>query len=190
DRGALAARLRRSTAGGRARDARWALLLLDVDRFREVNDTFGHHNGDKLLREIASRVSGMLGEGDVVARLGGDEFAVLWEVEDEAGVLAFAAQMLDALRRPVAIEDMTLCVDVSIGVVFVPDTGDDLDELLARADVAMYVAKTTHSGCELYDMHRDQSSVGRTAMAGELRRALGGRELIVQYQPRVELSTG
>ena len=155
-----------------------------------MNDTFGHHNGDKLLREIGTRVSGMLGERDVVARLGGDEFAVLWEVEDEAGLLAFAARVLGELRRPVAIEDMTLCVDASIGVVFVTDNGDDLDELLARADVAMYVAKTTHSGCELYDTHRDQSSVGRTAMAGELRRALEGRELIVHYQPKVELATG
>ena len=109
---------------------------------------------------------------------------------DEAGLLAFAARVLGELRRPVAIEDMTLCVDASIGVVFVTDNGDDLDDLLARADVAMYVAKTTHSGCELYDMHRDQSSVGRTAMAGELRRALEGRELIVHYQPKVELATG
>jgi len=191
NRASLAERLRQSIAAGRARDARWALLLLDVDRFREVNDTFGHHNGDKLLREIGSRVSGMLGERDVVARLGGDEFAVLWEVEDEAGLLEFAGRVLAELRRPVAIEDMTLCVDASIGVVFVTDDGDDdLDDLLARADVAMYVAKTTHSGCELYDTHRDQSSVGRTAMAGELRRALEGRELIVHYQPKVELATG
>jgi diguanylate cyclase (GGDEF)-like protein/PAS domain S-box-containing protein len=190
NRASLTERLRQSIAGGRARGAQWALLLLDVDRFREVNDTFGHHNGDKLLREIGSRVSAMLGERDVVARLGGDEFAVLWEVEDEAGLLAFAARVLDELRRPVAIEDMTLCIDASIGVVLVTDSGDDLDDLLARADVAMYVAKTTHSGCELYDMHRDQSSVGRTAMAGELRRALEGRELIVHYQPKVELATG
>ncbi|TML92045.1 MAG: EAL domain-containing protein [Actinobacteria bacterium] len=190
NRASLAERLRQSIAWGRARDAQWALLLLDVDRFREVNDTFGHHNGDKLLREIGARVSGMLGERDVVARLGGDEFAVLWEVEDEAGVLAFAARVLDELRRPVAVEGMTLCVDASIGVVFVSDNDDDLDDLLARADVAMYVAKTTHSGCELYDMNRDQSSVGRTAMAGELRRALDGRELIVHYQPKVELATG
>ena len=111
-------------------------------------------------------------------------------MEDEAGVLAFAARVLDELRRPVAVEGMTLCVDASIGVVFVSDNDDDLDDLLARADVAMYVAKTTHSGCELYDMNRDQSSVGRTAMAGELRRALDGRELIVHYQPKVELATG
>jgi diguanylate cyclase (GGDEF)-like protein/PAS domain S-box-containing protein len=190
NRASLAERLRQCLTAGRARDARWALLLLDVDRFREVNDTFGHNNGDKLLREIGSRVSAMLGEGDVVARLGGDEFAVLWEVADDAGALAFAGRVLDALRRPVAIEDMTLCVDASIGIVFVPDSGADIDELLARADVAMYVAKSAHSGCELYDMERDQSSVGRMAMAGELRRALEGRELIVHYQPKVDLVTG
>jgi diguanylate cyclase (GGDEF)-like protein/PAS domain S-box-containing protein len=190
NRASLAERLPQALAAGRARDARWALLLLDVDRFREVNDTFGHHNGDKLLREIGSRVRDMLGKDDVVARLGGDEFAVLWDVEDEAGALAFAARVLEALRRPVAIEDMTLCVDASIGVVLVPDNGDDLEELLARADVAMYVAKLAHSGCELYDTDRDKSTVGRTAMAGELRRALEGRELIVHYQPKVELATG
>jgi diguanylate cyclase (GGDEF)-like protein/PAS domain S-box-containing protein len=190
NRVSLAERLRQSVASGRAHDAQWALLLLDVDRFREVNDTFGHHNGDKLLREIGSRVSGMLGEGDAVARLGGDEFAVLREVDDEAGALAFAARVLDALRRPVAIEDMTMCVDASIGVVLLADDVDELDELLARADAAMYVAKVAHSGCELYDMDRDQSSVGRMAMAGELRRALEGRELTVHYQPKIELATG
>ena len=141
--------------------ARWALLLLDVDRFREVNDTFGHHNGDKLLREVGARLSGMLGEARCRGPAG-------WRrVRDPARErrgrgrpLAFAARVLDALRRPVAIEDMTLCVDASIGVVLVPDNGDDLDDLLARADVAMYVAKAAHSGCELYDMDRDQSSVG------------------------------
>ena len=170
----LAERLPQSLAGGRARDARWALLLLDVDRFREVNDTFGHHNGDKLLREIGARVSGMLGEGDVVARLGGDEFAVLWEVRGRGRPLAFAAGVLEALRRPVAIEDMTLCVDASIGVVLVPDNGDDLDELLARADVAMYVAKPAHSGCELYDTDRDQSTAG----ARPWRASCGGRSTV------------
>jgi diguanylate cyclase (GGDEF)-like protein/PAS domain S-box-containing protein len=190
NRVSLGERVRQSLDSGRSRDARWALVLFDLDGFREVNDTFGHQHGDKLLHAVGVRVSKLLRDGDVVARLGGDEFVVFGEVDDTSGALVVAARVLDALRQPFVIEGVELCVDASLGVVCAPEHGDHLDGLLVRADVAMYVAKSAHSGFELYDIDRDRSSVGRLAMAGELRRAIDGHELTLHYQPKVELATG
>ena len=168
-----------------------ALMILDLDRFKEVNDTLGHHNGDLLLQEIGARLRGGLRESDSVARLGGDEFGLLLpNVADGAEALMLGERVRAVLRRPFTLEGVTLDVEASIGIAIYPEHGDDVDSLLQRADVAMYLAKEDRSGCELYASDRDEYSPHRLALAAELRRALDEKELVLHYQPKADLSDG
>ena len=128
-----------------------ALLLLDLDKFKEVNDALGHHAGDQLLVEVATRMRDHRRPGDVVARLGGDEFAILLEHADRTQALVIASRLCDALAEPVAAAGEELTPGVSIGIAVFPDDGEDLSALLRKADVAMYQAKVTGGGCRLYD---------------------------------------
>jgi diguanylate cyclase (GGDEF)-like protein len=165
------------------------LMILDLDRFKEVNDTLGHHNGDVLLQEIGDRLREGLRDSDSVARLGGDEFGVLLpHVCDGAEALLLAERVRTVLRRPFTLEGVTLDLEASVGIALYPDHGDDVDTLLQRADVAMYLAKEDRSGCELYTADRDEYSPHRLALAAELRRALDERELVLHYQPKADLS--
>ncbi|GAA2375961.1 hypothetical protein GCM10010170_079800 [Dactylosporangium salmoneum] len=168
-----------------------ALLLIDLDRFKEVNDTLGHHNGDLLLQQVARRLTGVLRGSDTVARLGGDEFAVLLPtvggVED---ALAVSAKIADALDTPFLLEGLSLEVDGSVGVAVYPDHADDSSQLLQRADVAMYAAKTGHLRQVAYDPRLDQHNPHRLGLLGQLRRAITGGELVVFYQPKADASSG
>ena len=146
-----------------------ALMILDLDRFKEVNDTLGHHNGDLLLQEIGARLRNGLRESDSVARLGGDEFGLLLpHVADGDEALVLAERVRAVLRRPFTLEGVTLDLEASVGVALYPRHGDDVDTLLQRADVAMYLAKEDRSGCELYAADRDEYSPHRLALAAEL----------------------
>ena len=168
-----------------------ALMILDLDRFKEVNDTLGHHNGDLLLQEIGGRLRAGLRASDTVARLGGDEFGLLLpQVADAAEAKALGEHVRGVLRDTFTLEGVTLDVEACVGVALYPDHGDDVDTLLQRADVAMYVAKADRTGCELYAAERDEYSPHRLALAGELRRALDERELVLHYQPKAELAGG
>jgi diguanylate cyclase (GGDEF)-like protein len=168
-----------------------ALMILDLDRFKEVNDTLGHHNGDLLLQEIGARLRAGLRGADSVARLGGDEFGLLLpHVADGAEALELGERMRNVLRRPFTLQGVTLDLDACIGIALHPEHGDDVDTLLQRADVAMYLAKDDHSGCELYAPDRDEYSPHRLALAAELRRALDERELVLHYQPKADLGSG
>jgi diguanylate cyclase (GGDEF)-like protein len=168
-----------------------AVLLLDLDRFKEVNDTLGHHNGDVLLEEVGRRLSSVLRNGDTVARLGGDEFAVLLPgIASTEAAMQVAQGMLAVLERPVSLSDVTISVAGSIGVAIAPDHGDEPSVLLQRADVAMYVAKADQSGVELYEADRDIYSPDRLSLAAELRRAIERGELEVHYQPQIDLRDG
>ena len=167
-----------------------ALLLLDLDRFKEVNDTFGHHYGDELLQQIGPRLAGVLRGVDTIARLGGDEFAVLLPDVGEAEATSIAAALLAALALPFHIGGVELDVEASVGVVIAGAHGQDAITLLQRADIAMYVAKTQHPGVFVYDPTLDGHSAAKLAMAGDLRRALEGGELVLHYQPKVNISTG
>ncbi len=168
-----------------------ALMILDLDRFKEVNDTLGHHNGDLLLQEIGARLRTGLRESDSVARLGGDEFGLLLpHVADGAEALMLGERVRAVLRRPFTLEGVTLDLEASVGVALYPEHGDDVDMLLQRADVAMYLAKEDRSGCELYAADRDEYSPHRLALAAELRRALDERELVLHYQPKADLTDG
>ncbi len=166
-----------------------ALMILDLDRFKEVNDTLGHHNGDLLLQEIGGRLRDGLRESDSVARLGGDEFGLLLpRVADGGEALMLGERVRSVLRRPFTLEGVTLDLEASIGVALYPEHGTDVDLLLQRADVAMYLAKEDRSGCELYAADRDEYSPHRLALAAELRRALDEHELVLHYQPKADLA--
>ncbi len=173
-----------------------AVLLLDVDRFKEVNDTLGHHNGDRVLQEMALRLVECVNQAGLVARLGGDEYAVLitqlatdHTVIDERAVTV-ARHIATALATPFRIEGLALVVTASIGIAFSPDHGLTADTLLRRADVAMYNAKRDHLGFEVYRPDRDEYSAERLALVADLRTALGGDQIEVAYQMQVDAETG
>jgi diguanylate cyclase (GGDEF)-like protein len=167
-----------------------ALLLLDLDRFKEVNDTLGHHYGDQLLVQVGERLRGRLRQVDTVARLGGDEFAVLLpRIQTAEGAVAVASKLLAGFDEPFRLEDLALEVEASIGVAVYPEHGSDPDELLQRADIAMYAAKDTHAGFVLFDPKQDQHSPRRLALLGELRRAIDQQQLLLHYQPKVDAHT-
>ncbi len=168
-----------------------ALLLLDLDRFKEVNDTLGHHHGDLLLVQVGQRLRAALRGVDTVARLGGDEFAVLLPtVATAAGAVEVAKKLQASLSEPFAVEGLTLDIETSIGIAVYPDHAGDPDELLQRADIAMYAAKATHAGFVLFDAALDQHSPRRLALLGELRRAIEQQQLVLHYQPKVDAHTG
>jgi diguanylate cyclase (GGDEF)-like protein len=168
-----------------------AVMIMDLDRFKEINDTLGHPKGDTVLREVARRLSLALRETDTVARLGGDEFAVLVpHVPDPASVVQVVEKIQEALDRPFVLQGLALDVRASVGISFFPRHGNDVDTLIQRADVAMYLAKNSHSRYEIYAAHRDQHSPGRLALLADLRRALDDGELILHYQPKIDLKTG
>ena len=168
-----------------------ALLLIDLDRFKEVNDTFGHGYGDQLLRQLGQRLAGVVGERATVARLGGDEFAILLpDIGTVDAAIGVAKRALAALRTPFCVEGVDLDVDASIGVVLSGQHGRDSTTLMRRADVAMYVAKTEQIGVSTYDPTGDAHSPTRLALLGELRRAIDDEELVLHYQPKVRICDG
>jgi len=167
------------------------LLLLDLERFKEVNDTFGHHYGDELLRQIGPRLADGLREADTIARLGGDEFAILLPgVNEVEAALAVATSLLTNLAVPFHVEGVALDVEASVGVVISGEHGQDVIRLMQHADIAMYVAKTEHLGVFAYDPSIDGHSANKLAVVGDLRRALDCHELLLYYQPKVSISTG
>lgn len=168
-----------------------ALLLMDLDHFKEINDTLGHPRGDLLLQEVAKRLRGVLWERDIIARLGGDEFAVLLLRLATADDVNRAIDKLQkALETPFIIDGTPIAVEAGIGVALYPDHGKDVDTLFQRADLAMYVAKQVGSGHALYKPEYDQYSPQRLALMGELRQAIESNQLLLYYQPKVNLKTG
>jgi diguanylate cyclase (GGDEF)-like protein len=170
---------------------RVGLFLLDLDRFKEVNDTLGHQMGDQLLGHVAARIRGALRPSDVVARLGGDEFAVLLpSISDAAGATEVALRIQAALSEPYNFEGVLLELEASIGIALYPDHGADVSQLQRSADVAMYLAKDERSGIEVYSADKDQNSTTRLGLLGSLRQGIEGGQLELHYQPKVALSSG
>ena len=168
-----------------------AVLLLDLDRFKEVNDTLGHQAGDDLLRMIGPRIIEVLPTGGTVARLGGDEFAVLVpELIDESHAVTIAGQIAEALNAPFQLEGFNIEVEGSIGVAIYPRDGITGDVLLKRADVAMYLAKSRQSIVERYDSLLDQHSTQRLRLLSDLRRSIADGSVVLFYQPKLDLATG
>jgi diguanylate cyclase (GGDEF)-like protein len=186
----LADRFEQALRAGTRTSATTALLLIDLDRFKEVNDTLGHHVGDQLLAQIGPRLAGALRGADTVARLGGDEFAVLLpEVDGLNGALDVASRMRESLAEAFRVEGVELDVDASIGVVVSGVHGTDAQTLLQRADIAMYVAKQQKRGVIVYDPENDDHSPERLSLLGQLRRGIERGELFLQYQPKIDLRT-
>lgn len=166
-----------------------ALLLLDLNRFKEVNDTFGHHYGDLLLRQIGPRLRSCLRESDTIARVGGDEFTILLPNTHVKGANATARKILKTLETPFALKEATVEVGASIGVAFYPDHGEEGDVLFQRADTAMYVVKQAGGGYAVYAPQHEQSNPGRLMLRGKLRHAIEQGELELYYQPLMSLKT-
>ena len=168
-----------------------AVLLIDLDHFKEINDTLGHLHGDLLLREIPNRLAAVARPGDTVARLGGDEFAVLLApVANPVQAISLAQSLRRHISEPIDVDGVVMRTEASVGVAIGPDHGRDVDTMLRRADIAMYVAKGGRTGVEAYDSTQESHSPARLALAGELRRALEQGELVVHYQPQALVSTG
>ena len=174
----------------------FAVFLIDLDHFKEVNDTLGHQVGDQLLSTIGGRLVTTLGPDDTVARLGGDEFAVMVPIEGEdedertASALEAAATITGVFSQLFQVDELTFEIEASVGTALYPDHGHHVEELLRRADVAMYHAKDLGSGVEVYQMARDPHDSQRLALLGELRQAIDSAQIISHYQPKADLQTG
>ncbi|OLB80377.1 MAG: hypothetical protein AUI14_07085 [Actinobacteria bacterium 13_2_20CM_2_71_6] len=170
---------------------RLGLLLIDLNKFKEVNDTLGHHVGDLLLKQVAARLHATVREVDLVARLGGDEFAVLLpRVGSVSNATMVAERIHEALCAPVQLEGITLEVGASVGVAVYPVDSTDADQLLQHADVAMYVAKRGRVGVALYEPGLDDNSPAQLTVVSDLRRAIDRGELVLYYQPKADAGTG
>ena len=167
-----------------------AVLLVDLDRFKEVNDTLGHASGDELLKRLAQRLHDVARPIDTIARLGGDEFGVLLRRADETATLELAARTREAISRPLVLSGIPVTVEASIGVARAPGHGDDVETLIQRADVAMYDAKERRSGVELYDLERDSNDAGRLTLMTELKKGIDGGQLFLVFQPKVDAADG
>ncbi len=171
--------------------AHLGVLVLNLDRFKEINDTLGHSNGDRVLKQVATRLRGVVRAADTIARLGGDEFGIvlpaLAGVDDATQV---ARQMQNALRAPFLLEGLKLDIQASVGIACYPDHGTDPEVLLQRGDVAMYAAKRHHTGLVVYCAQLDQHSPHRLTIMGELRRGIDRDELVLHFQPKVNIKTG
>jgi diguanylate cyclase (GGDEF)-like protein len=188
NRAMFSVKLEQAVKEARRTKQTFAVMLLDMDRFKTINDTLGHPVGDQVLREVGLRVSVALRESDVVARLGGDEFAVLLTTGDAERADAAAAKILKALEAPLAIDGQSMDIGASIGIARYPEHGEDAAGLIRAADVAMYAAKRHQGGFAIYDPHDDLRRQEHLTLLGELRHAVEAGQLVLHYQPKVNLA--
>jgi diguanylate cyclase (GGDEF)-like protein len=180
-------RLGAAIDGAHARGTDFALLMIDLDRFKELNDTLGHQAGDQVLGQVGPRMRAVI-RGETIARLGGDEFGLI--LREAAAAPLVAERVRQALGRPFELRDATVSVNASIGIALFPQDGDDSETLLQRADVALYQAKAARSRYSFYTRGDDHNSRERLRMMGELRQAVDQGGLLVHYQPQIELASG
>jgi diguanylate cyclase (GGDEF)-like protein len=182
-------RVEQTLAGSRREPRPVAVMFLDIDHFKEINDTLGHEAGDALLKELSTRLGTQMRAGETLARLGGDEFGIVCFASADEAVL-LAERLHKALERAFTLHDFPLEVMVSIGIAVAPEHGNDVDTLLRHADVAMYLAKEAHAGTAVYDSEQDVNDTARLQLAGELRQAIENDELVLYFQPKCELDSG
>jgi diguanylate cyclase (GGDEF)-like protein len=190
NRSFLQTRLEQEAQIARTSNISAALLLLDLDRFKEVNDTLGHTVGDILLQKIGQRLQNHLYSTDLIARLGGDEFAIVLPATDAGGAVHAARTLIGALDFPILVDGHAFSIGGSIGIALTPEHGFDVTTLLRCADVAMYVAKRSQSGHAEYSPKIDQHSPYKLALMSELRQAIADDRLLIHYQPKVSFSLG
>lgn len=169
-----------------------ALILLDLNRFKEVNDTLGHHIGDELLQKIGPRIKELFTEHEtILSRLGGDEFILLIDnISEKKAIMEIAKKLAKGLQQPFKIGSMKLEIDASIGIAKYPEDGKDSHSLLRSADVAMYEAKNSGGGIRYYDAKQDKHTPERLQLMAELNGAIRDNQLVLHYQPKIELLTG
>ncbi len=189
NRAQFADQLARRIVQAREQVERFAVLVMDLDRFKDINDSLGHGVGDHVLREVALRLQAMLDGADSVARLGGDEFAVLLALEHAGRATEIAAAVAAALEAPILYQGQPLDVGASIGIAQFPEHGADAPALMRNADIAMYVAKRSRAGYAIFDEGYDTSQQEHLSLLGELRRAVECNELHLVYQPKVTLAS-
>jgi len=182
--------MRQALAEARSDRTPVAFLLLDLDRFREINDTLGHHTGDLLLEKIALRLESPLTSGDTIARLGGDEFAVVLPNTGVERAREMAWRLVRKLQEPFQVEGMSLPVDTSVGIAVFPDHGGTPEALIQRGDVAMYAAKRERSKVAVYDPEHDYHSKRHLALTADLRNAIKNDQLSLHYQPKIDARSG
>ena len=192
NRALFADRTTQALLAARRDNAPVAVMLIDLDRFKEINDTLGHHVGDDVLRTMSERFRDVLREGDTVARLGGDEFAILLpKPKAPEDSLRVATKLREVARAPISLsDDVHVSVDASIGIAWYPTHGDDVETLMQRADVAMYQAKRGGSGAAFYQRDRDDSSVAKLTLGTLLRSAVDEGSIDVHFQPKVDPISG
>jgi diguanylate cyclase (GGDEF)-like protein len=187
----LGDRLRQALLATQRERTGLALLIMDLDRFKEVNDSLGHHWGDMLLQQAAARLRESLRDSDTVARLGGDEFAVILPLMDDHKLVErMARKLLQALDRPFVIEGRILRIGASVGAAVSPGHGEDVATMIRHADSAMYAAKRGGRGFAIYSDGADEALAMRLALASELPAALEAGELELHFQPKAEVETG
>jgi diguanylate cyclase (GGDEF)-like protein/PAS domain S-box-containing protein len=174
----------------RTDDQSMALLIIDLDNFKSINDTLGHYHGDLLLQKVGERLKNILSPTETIARLGGDEFAILLPNKNrEEGILK-AQQILESLKKPFSLEGHLLTIAPSIGITLFPDHGNDVVNLIRRADVAMYLAKRTGQGFVVFSHEQEESNMACLMLMGELQDAIDHDGLMLYYQPKVDLKSG
>ena len=188
----LGERLQETLRAGEREIKPSALLLLDLDGFKSVNDSLGHEAGDRLLQQVSQRLRGVLRKADTVGRYGGDEFAVVpWGATDVTRAVLIAEKILQVMNKPFTIDDQPVDVSLSIGIAVFPQHAEDADALMRRADVAMYAAKRAQSGFSVYSADQDGGEQGdKIPLIGKLRYAIDQFELLLHYQPIVSASDG
>ncbi|MGA9031673.1 MAG: EAL domain-containing protein [Sulfuricaulis sp.] len=186
----LEERVQQALSEASTRGQSLAVLLLDLDRFREINDGLGFHQGDMLLKDVGRRIRGALKEDELVARMRGDEFGILLPVSDTDHAAAAALRILDALGAPFTMSDLMLNVSAAVGISLFPQHGSETTRLIRHADVAMRQAKKSGKGYTSYTAEQDEGGLRRLALAGELRRAIEEDELVLHYQPKIDTRTG
>jgi len=183
-------RLQQAVHVARRNGAPLTVMIMDLDRFKHINDTLGHAVGDEVLREVGQRLRGVLRESDTVARLGGDEFGALLQTGNEERIVEVVRKILRAMEQPIECAGQWLDVGASIGIARFPDHGDDAGTLTRHADIAMYLAKAANSEFAFYDPTHSGTRQEQLSLLGELRRAVERNELRVFYQPKIDLRTG
>lgn len=166
-----------------------SLLIIDLDRFKEINDTLGHHVGDQILINIGERLKYHLRTNDTVARLGGDEFAVVLPDSDCAQAAIICQKLIESMSAMFNIDELHLYVNMSIGIACFPEHGDDVNTLIRQADVAMYVAKQNKLGFDIYDSEKDNNSLYRLNLNSDMRIALDKDQMELHFQPVIDLAT-
>jgi diguanylate cyclase (GGDEF)-like protein len=181
-------RINQAIASAKRNAGSAAVMIMDLNRFKEINDTLGHHCGDRLLQQIAPMLKNNLRETDTVARLGGDEFAVVLPDTNHGTAVTIARKLQNTLRQPFMVEGHSLNMEMSIGIALFPQDGTDSDALLQSADVAMYMAKRSDSGYAMYDAEQDLYTVNRLNMNSRLRSAVENNVLEAHFQPVIDIA--